>query len=255
MGEISVNRDRMLVRRYMEPDGASVLDDPYVRTLQAVRFWGGLATALLVKVPIAANENKYLAVWALDGLLKVALTPVLLLVSVPLVVGLFIGAARPGHRGPMRAKLRGPLTAVGALLGHVVLVAAGVVLIVLVPQTVGSWSAWSFVFMAAAIVVGIGLAARGVAFIWFAVPAVSRHMFRTVEVHQALPALLTVVLAWEFVIQSVFYSVGSWPADAWTLPVGGAVATTAVAAFELFRLHTRHGITLRTYSAPRRWTS
>ncbi|MFF4318302.1 hypothetical protein [Streptomyces sp. NPDC001568] len=246
LGEVGGNRDRLLVERFMEPDARAVLHDPRVRTLQAVRFWGGLATALLVKVPIAMSEGKYLVLWLWDGLLKVALTPVLLLVSVPLVVGVFIAAARPGHRGRMRAQLRGPLIAVGAFLGHVLLVGAAVACMLLVPAHFGAGAPVTYV----AIVVGIAMAARGAAFIWFAVPAASRHMFRTVEVHQALPALLTVVLAWEFVIQSVFWSVGTWPEDTWTLPVGGAVATTALAAFEIFRLHTRHGVTLRTYAAP-----
>ncbi|MDX2391864.1 hypothetical protein ACWGHM_19210 [Streptomyces sp. NPDC054904] len=241
------NRDRLLVERFMEPDGNSVLDDPYVRTLQAVRFWGGLATALLVKVPIALSEGKYFLVWLGDGLLKVALTPLLLLFSVPLVVGVFIASARPGHRGRMRARLRGPLIAVGAFVGHAALVGVAVGLVLLVPAHFGVRAPLTYV----SIVVGIVMAGRGIAFILYAVPAASRHMFRTVEVHQALPALLTVVLAWEFAIQSVFYPFGGWPDDTWTLPVGGAMATTAVAAFEIFRLHTRHGVTLRTYSAPR----
>ncbi|MFE1546494.1 hypothetical protein [Streptomyces sp. NPDC058718] len=44
---------------------------------------------------------------------------------------------------------------------------------------------------AAGILVCLYLIARGVGFLCFAVPAVSRHMFRfrTVEIHQVLPAL------------------------------------------------------------------
>ncbi|MFG2293932.1 hypothetical protein [Streptomyces sp. NPDC048603] len=232
--------DRTIVERFMEPPEDAVLHDRPVRILQEVRFWSGLGIALVVKVPVAAQDPEGLVQWARDGALKVALTPVLLLLSVPVVLAVHIALARPDHRRRMIGRLPGPLTAVGAFLGHILMAAGGVLL-----------PLWAFTFdkpllSGFAAIAGIYLVARGVGFVFFAVPAISRHMFRTVEVHQALPAFLTVVLAWELALQDVFFPVGDQFADSTVLPVGGALATTALAAFELYRLRTRHGITLRT---------
>ncbi|MCX4524227.1 MULTISPECIES: hypothetical protein [unclassified Streptomyces] len=238
------NKDRSLVGRFMEPPREAVLDDRPIRVLQEIRFWGGLGIAVLVKGPTAMHKGDWAAAWALDGALRVLLTPVLLLVTVPVVVAGYVAAARPGSRRRMIGRLPGPLKAVGAFLGHVLLAA----LSALVP-----W--WLFdrygftVTTFLAIVLGVYGLARGIGFVLYAFPAVSRHMFRTVEVHQALPALITVVLAWEFVLQDAFFPFGDWPQDTLLLPVGGATTTTAIAAFELMRLRSRHGIRLRSLPA------
>lgn len=225
----------------MEPPRDAVLDDRYVRVLQGARFWGGLGIAVFLRAPaLMRQEGGWIARWALDGLVKLLITPVLLLASVPIVVGVFIACALPARRTRMRAKLRGPLIAVAAFLGHVVLAVGGVAGMLLVVTTYGVGSVWAVL----AVLGCIAVAGQGAAFVWFAVPAISRHMFRTVEVHQALPALLTVVLAWELVAQGFLFS-ASGPSDHAWLPVGGALATTAVAVFEIHRLATRHGIRLR----------
>ncbi|MBT2613722.1 hypothetical protein J7I97_37325 [Streptomyces sp. ISL-87] len=144
----------------------------------------------------------------------------------------------------MLARLPGPLTAVGAFLGHVLLAAVSVAVPLWIISLYGASPA-SFI----AAPIGIYGLARGIGFVFHAVPAISRHMFRTVEVHQALPAIITVVLAWEFVLQDAFFPFGEWPQDSVLLPIGGAATTTAIAAYELLRLRTRHGIRLRSLPA------
>lgn len=240
------SKDRLLVTRFMEPPEEAVLNDRPIRVLQEIRFCGGLAIAILVKGPTVLNKGTWAAAWALDGLLRVLLTPILLLVTVPVVVGAYILAARSDARGPMVARLPGPLTAVGAFLGHILLGAASV--------AVPLWVVYHYEAKPPSfIAVPLGLygLARAVGFIFHALPAISRHMFRTVEVHQALPAIITVVLAWEFVIQDACFPFGDWPQDSILLPIGGATTTTAIAAFELLRLRTRHGIHLRSLPATR----
>ncbi|MER5929953.1 hypothetical protein [Streptomyces sp. NPDC002054] len=235
------NKDRNLVERFMEPPEEAILDDRPVRILQEVRFWCGIGIALVVKLPVVMQDPEGLVYWARDGALRVALTPVLLLLSVPLVLALYITAARPGHRRRMISRLPGPLTSVAAFLGHFLLGAAAVGLPFWVISTYDHP-----LLRGIAVIVGIYLLARAVGFVLFAVPAISRHMFRTVEVHQALPACLTVVLAWELALQDIFFPLGDQFADSTLLPLGGAIATMAIAVFELIRLRTRHGITLRS---------
>ncbi|MCX4399357.1 hypothetical protein [Streptomyces sp. NBC_01767] len=66
----------------------------------------------------------------------------------------------------------------------------------------------------------------GSRFLYFAVPAISRHMFRTVEIRQALPALITVAPAWELALQDIFLPLNDWPDVPALVPLGGALAAT-----------------------------
>ncbi|CAM5646563.1 hypothetical protein [Streptomyces narbonensis] len=240
------HKDRVLARRWMEPRGDAVLRDLPIALLQALRFWGGIAIALAVKWPLVANESGLLVLWLRDGGFRLLLVPFLLLVTAPLVTVAYFLVVRPPTQGRLGERLRGPLTATGAFLGHLVLVAGG-----------GALTAWlgtayldeQPVLVVAGILVCLYGVARGVAFLWFAVPAVSRHMFRTVEIHQALPALITVALAWELALQDVLFPLTRWAGDPVLLPLGGAVATTLVAGTELWRLYTRHGMRFRLLTA------
>ncbi|MFD7560797.1 hypothetical protein [Streptomyces sp. NPDC059533] len=46
------------------------------------------------------SEGHWIARWALDGLVKLVITPVPLLDGVPIVVGVFIARAAPAPRRP-----------------------------------------------------------------------------------------------------------------------------------------------------------
>ena len=240
------HKDRVLARRWMEPRGDAVLRDVPIALLQAVRFWGGIAVALAIRWPLVANESDLILLWLRDGAIRLLLVPFLLLLTAPLVITAYFLIVRPPTQGRLGERLRGPLTAAGAFLGHLVLAAGGVVAAV--------WLGSSFfdeqpVLAVAAIAVCVYGVARGVAFLCFALPAVSRHMFRTVEIHQALPALITVALAWELALQDVFFPLTRWADATVLLPLGGAAATTLIAAIELWRLYARHGMRFRLLTA------
>ncbi|MFD5505541.1 hypothetical protein ACFWJS_38685 [Streptomyces sp. NPDC127061] len=85
----------------------------------------------------------------------------------------------------------------------------------------------------------------GSRFLYFAVPAISRHMFRTVEIRQALPALITGAPAWELALQDIFLPLNDWP----DVPALVPLAATLVAACELCRLHGCHGMCFRRLTA------
>ncbi|MET9673573.1 hypothetical protein ABZY68_10835 [Streptomyces sp. NPDC006482] len=236
------NKDRVLARRWMEPREDAVLRDVPIVILQGVRFWGGIAVGVAIKWPLVVGDGALLLLWLRDGGLRLLLVPFLLLVTAPLVTAAYLLTVRPPTGGRLGDRLRGPLTAAAAFLGHLVLVAGGLAAII--------WLGAAYfdtnpVLAFAAIPVCLYGVARGVAFLWFAVPAVSRHMFRTVEIHQALPALITVVVAWELALQDVFFPPARWPGVPVLLPLGGATATTLIAVIELWRLFARHGVRFR----------
>lgn len=248
---IRETKDRLLARRFMDPAPEAVLRDGPVEFLQRARFWGGIVIGAVIKAPLVLSGDMRGAPWAIDGILRVLLAPVALAVTGLVIVAVYLTALRRQLRGQLAKRLRGPLTALGAFLGHVLLIAA--------PWGAAAWILWGpignspasdskseGIAVLAFALVALYMTARGVGFLIHAIPAISRHMFRTMEIHQALPALITIAFAWELAIQDIFFSLAQWPRIPPALPIGGATATSLIALLEIHRLRTRHGIRLRT---------
>ncbi|MFB7213772.1 hypothetical protein [Streptomyces sp. NPDC056255] len=242
-----MERDREIVERYLKPPEDQILDDRLIQGIQLTRFWFGVSIAMLVEVPqVGARDIPFidwLANWSASGLVRLLAAPFLLLVTVPLVVAAFIGVASSADRQRMVARLRGPAIAVGMFLGHWLLLVTTAIGPFLLGHYKGEVVA-GLTFLA-----GLPLLLRAIGFVSMSVPCIARYMFRTMEVHQALPALLTVVLSWELLLVGELFPVhlvdNGYDGPLW-LSLGGALATTAVAAWEIGRLRVRHGIHLRT---------
>lgn len=179
----------------------------------------------------------------MGGALRLIVAPWLLAVTGPLVIYLLMRWATAGERGRMRASLRGPLTAlakyVGALTAFPVL------------ALVASWGVNSAESTPA---LSLTLALLSVmALIWallfaaFASGLVIRSGFGVGRIHQALPALLTALLVWEFVPAAAVLSgmPPGPPALSLLFMFGGPLSVTAMAWWEIHLLTTRHGVVLR----------
>ncbi|MFJ6718591.1 hypothetical protein [Streptomyces sp. NPDC091259] len=72
--------------------------------------------------------------------------------------------------------------------------------------------------------------------------------FRASDVHQLLPALLSPLLVWSIFAFQVFTGpdVAAPPEVLYTFLLGGPLSVTALSVWEVRRLRSRHGITLRT---------
>ncbi|MGW2084243.1 hypothetical protein [Streptomyces sp. NPDC001880] len=240
-------RDREIVERYLKPPEERILDDRLIQGIQLTRFWFGVSIAMLVEVPQAVARDiplvDWLANWSASGVVRLLAAPFLLLVTVPLVVAAFLALVSSADRQRMTGRLRGPSIAVGMFLGHWLLLAATAV----GPFWLGHHT--SMLVGGLTFLAGLPLLLRAVGFVSMSVPCVARYMFRTMEIHQALPAMLTVVLSWELLLVGELFPVhvvkNGYGAPLW-LSLGGALATTAVAAWEIGRLRARHGIHLRT---------
>jgi hypothetical protein len=161
----------------------------------------------------------------------------------PVAVAVFIAAARPPNR---RLFLRRVGKPAGALLALVLTLA--------VPRLITglgyvdeetNWTA-----SAGRVVL---LFALGAFLLWlapFALYGIAQslvHVFRTADLHETLPPLLATLLVWEVALFDVYQ--GAYDG----VPIGVRVAfllgapltVTAAAMWELRRLRTRHGITLR----------
>ncbi|MEU9944723.1 hypothetical protein [Streptomyces lavendulae] len=226
--------------RFQRPRREDRLADPAMSRAQVARTCIGLgATAWLFYAYSLRQEAKDV----IDNqLAEMLLAAAVLMVVGPLVVGAFVVAARPPLRDRYRRRLPGPLTAFGALFGAAALLAfafrsdlhdplfgaiggVGLVLSLLIGLT----SLFLLPFVLASSVLCV------------------HHSFRTADVHEVLPPLLSPVVV---VAMSALQAFDGPPVNApqgvWFLFLAGApLSVSALSVWELRRLRTRYGITLR----------
>ncbi|MFI1596690.1 MULTISPECIES: hypothetical protein [Streptomyces] len=222
--------------------GAGRVEDRLVTRVQLWRAIAGAAASLYLIYTYGADDG-----WsgvANDGVVKLILAPLLLILTGPLVVLAFIRYAPADQRHVLRSRLGAPLKAVAwyvGILTGVALVLAGSAL--LLKQNYGTLLNG---LVALALLLGLIWL---LPFLAFASAYAARYAFNTAHVHAALPAALTVVLVWELMICSVALEGGlphGPPAAQWGAILGGPVSVTAVALWELHRMRTRHGVRIRT---------
>ncbi|QES42164.1 hypothetical protein DEJ49_15240 [Streptomyces venezuelae] len=222
--------------------GAGRVEDSLVTRVQLWRAIAG-ATATLYLIYTYGADDGWSGV-ANDGVVKLILAPLLLILTGPLVVLAFIRYAPADQRHVLRSRLGAPLKAVawyvGILIG-VALILAGSAL--LLKQNYGTLLNG---LVALALLIGLIWL---LPFLAFASAYAARYAFNTANVHAALPAALTVVLVWELMLCSVALDGGlphGPPLAQWSAILGGPVSVTAVALWELHRMRTRHGVRIRT---------
>ncbi|MFF2312044.1 hypothetical protein ACFVVJ_20650 [Streptomyces albidoflavus] len=157
---------------------------------------------------------------------------VVLVLVVPAGLVPFVRAARPGLRRGYLRRARGPLCALLAAAGSL-----GLVLAASATQSgtsLGGSAFWRLSLLTWLIFFGLGALVNGVA-----------NVFRTADVHEVLPPLVSVALVWANLVADL---VGGKYGDAPDrvaafLLWGGPLTVTCLALWELRRLRVRHGLT------------
>ncbi|MFF6779787.1 hypothetical protein [Streptomyces sp. NPDC012510] len=215
-----------------------LVDDDVART-QRRRAWTATVMSLLILAAYGKPEDVDQAQQQFG--MRLVITPWLLLLSAPVVVAALFRWSSPTARQAMRPHLKtagksalwyvGAFTLVPLLIGAIYYadhhtarnVSQWGPLVLLVPLI------WVLLFIA------------------FASGPAVRSAFNTVDVHPALPALLTGALVWEF--SAINLAVGGLPPGPPPVQlaalIGGPASVTAVAWWEIHRLRTRYGIRLR----------
>ncbi|WP_432151595.1 hypothetical protein [Streptomyces sp. bgisy029] len=239
---------RTRARRFFPAQGHRHLQDPQVWRVQKARAWTAAGASLAILIAYGTSED--LAQAQEQYWLRLVITPWLLLLTAPLVVGLLAYWAPSDRRGPMRRSLRPA--------GRSVLVYFGAFTLIPVFAVAGGWT---FQFLKAKVTVSLLDLFAGpplfmlsftpalwmLLFVVFASGPALRSAFTIAEIHAALPALLTGVLVWE--LAAIGLTLGGPPPG--PLPVqllallGGPASVTALAWWEIHRLRTRYGVTLR----------
>ncbi|MEU8124543.1 hypothetical protein AB0C21_38020 [Spirillospora sp. NPDC049024] len=217
-----------------------------MRKVQVLRAVVGLIAVVWVMVTYrVASDAKSVAY---DRANQIATSAALLPATFPVVVGAFILGSRPHNRGLYLRRSLKPLGALLALVGTVLLFyvlvhvmpeggligddekpSPAVYMKLLVMVIAALWTLWAIAFV-----------------IWGGAIAVV-NVLRTADIHEVLPPVIATVLVWELAIGDLISN------DYHGLPVpvrvavilGGPLSVTAVSLWELRRLRTRHGLTLR----------
>ncbi|MFI1721341.1 hypothetical protein [Streptomyces sp. NPDC020489] len=215
-------------------------EDPQVRRLQKARALAAAVMSLLLLAAYGRPEDYDQA--QQQYMMRLAVTPPLLLLSAPVVIAVLYRWAAP-HLRPhigqrVRAAGRAALWYVGAVTA-IPLVMVGVVML-----QRRSMATPGVPWPAVALLVPLFWL---LAFVVFATGPAVRSGFNSADIHAALPALLTGVLVWEFALISL--AAGGLPPGPPLLALlaflGGPASVSAVAWWEIRRLRTRYGVQLR----------
>ncbi|MFK4599283.1 hypothetical protein RKD30_005950 [Streptomyces pristinaespiralis] len=228
-------------RAVFTPSRPDRVHDPVVKKVQVLRTIIGLVavTWMLVSYGLASDADAVMD----DRFGQIRTTLIVLAVTFPVAVAVFIAAARPPNRRVFLRRLGKPA---GALLALVVTLAVPRLITGLGYVTEDTnWTA-----SAGRVVL---LFALGAFLLWlgpFGLYGIAQslvHVFRTADLHETVPPLLATLLVWEVALFDLFRgaydSVPFWVRMTFTL--GAPLSVTLVAMWELRRLRTRHGITLR----------
>lgn len=235
---------RIRAHRLFPPHGHRAVDDRHVTRVQKVRALTAAVMSLLLlgmygrPEDVAEAQEQYM--------MRLAVTPPLLLLSAPVVIAVLFRVASARTRSAMRVRVRAALRSAGWYVGAVTALPLLGGAIVLLDRNQSSSSgasdATSWLILAAALPLVWLLF-----FVGFATGPAIRTGFNTAAVHAALPALLTGTLVWEFaVISLVAGGLPPGPPVIQALAVlGGPASVTAVVWWEISRLRTLYGVTLR----------
>ncbi len=174
---------------------------------------------------------------------QIRTTLIVLAVTFPAAVAVFIAAARPPNR---RLFLRRAGKPAGALLALFVTLAAPRLVVGL--GYVDENTDWTASAGRVLLLFAIGAFLLWLApFALYGIVQSLVHVFRTADLHETVPPLLATLLVWEVALFDVFR--GAYDtvpfAVRMVLTLGGPLSVTALALWELRRLRTRYGITLR----------
>jgi hypothetical protein len=218
------------------PSRPDLIVDTRVRKLQVARAWAGIVVTLAVAVVYKAAAPQKLASERFnDAWINV----LILTCALPLVVGAFILVTRPPNRGAFARRVRYPLIAVGAMFGSMftfVLAAA--------PEFEGLRDAAGPIVL---IPGGVILFLWMVPFVLYGIVLSLTNVFRTADIHEVVPPLVSVSASWVMAVVNLFTDAykGVPTVLAMGLLLGAPLTVSVLAYYELRRLRILHGITLR----------
>ncbi|MFF9786299.1 hypothetical protein [Streptomyces nigrescens] len=231
----------ILAARVFRPSRPGRISDATIEAAQVARTATGVAATSWMIYAYPMQES--LSTFAKDTFAETLIGAGVLVIAGPLVLVLFIAAARPPARAEYLRRLSGPMAGFGALFTSLL------VLVVLLQDSRGARLATQFgalqiVFLLLAIAAVLFAVPFGLTAAVFCV----HYVFRTADVHEVLPPLMSSVLVWAMFGFQLFDSspVAAPLAVRILFLVGPPLSVTALSLWELRRLHTHFGVTVRS---------
>jgi hypothetical protein len=227
--------------RLFAQEGDGRIVDRTVDRVQLARTVLGAAATIALILAYNVDPNRWEDA-AYGGAAQLILAPFVLIIAAPLVIIGFIYYAPPHLRPHLRSRLRAPLKAVGWYVLTLVVMGGILVPTGLTVNADDGKSWWEYVLAVASLVVIVW----GFPFFFMASLYSARSTFNSGQVHPMLPPVLTLTLVWVFAVLNMtegmpggppFVQIGS--------TLGGPLSVTAVSLWELRRMRTRFGVTLR----------
>ncbi|HET6859544.1 MAG TPA: hypothetical protein VFH94_20955 [Streptomyces sp.] len=230
-----------VARAVFTPSRPDRVDDPIVKKVQVFRTVVGLVaiTWMLLSYGLAADADAVVD----DRFDQIRTTLIVLGATFPVAVAVFIAAARPPNR---RLFLRRAGKPAGALLALVVTLAVPRLITGL--GYVDENTNWTASTGRVALLLALGAFMLWlVPFVFYGIAQSLVHVFRTADLHETVPPLLATLLVWEVALFDVYR--GAYDSVPFAVRVaftlGAPLSVTVLAMWELRRLRTRYGITLR----------
>ncbi|GHH95679.1 hypothetical protein [Streptomyces capillispiralis] len=228
-------------RAVFTPSRPDRVRDPAVQRVQTLRAVLGLAAVvwMLLSYGLAADADAVID----DRFGQIRTNLIALAVTLPVAVAGFVTAARPPHRGVLLRRFGKPAGALLALTTALAVPRLITGLGYVDEDTDWTASPWRVLLLFA---LGAFLLWLGPFGLYGIVQALV-HVFRTADIHETIPPLLATLLVWELaVIDLLNGSYESMPLGVrLVLTFGAPLSVTAVALWELRRLRSRHGVTVR----------
>ncbi|MGW0915319.1 hypothetical protein ACWD1Z_26750 [Streptomyces sp. NPDC002784] len=231
---------RVATRLFAQEGEGRIVDRVVDRVQLARTVLGAAATIALVLAYNADRDRWEDAAWG--GVANLIAAPFVLLIAGPLVILGFMYYAPPHLRPHLRSRLRAPLKAVGWYVLTLVVIGGVLVLATHIDAHDGR-SLWEYAWAVAALIVVVW----GLPFFFLASLYSARSTFNSAQVHPTLPPILTLTLVWVFAAFNIIDTgmPGGPPVVQFSSMLGGPLSVTAVSLWELRRMRTRFGVTLR----------
>ncbi|SBT94057.1 hypothetical protein GA0115233_10783 [Streptomyces sp. DI166] len=240
-GWILRSANRAAVRLFAQRGDNQIIDRTADRVQMARTVLGAAASVLLILAYNVNPDRWEDAAWQSAAQLLIA--PFVLMIAAPLVITGFIYYAPPHLRPHLRSRLRIPLKTVGWYVLTLAVICAVLLPTALTVNADDGRDWWEYALALASLVVVVW----GFPFFFLASVHSARSAFNSAQVHPMLAPVLTMTLVWVF---AVINMIGDGlppgpPLVKICAALGGPLTVTAVSLWELHRMKTRFGVTLR----------
>ncbi|MCF2535413.1 hypothetical protein K6168_06965 [Streptomyces sp. FB2] len=231
-------------RRVFTPSRPGIVSDPQVARMRKIRTWVGVGAFLWMSYSYKLSTK---ITHAADEQVDKSWTSALVLAAtLPVVVGVLYYLAAPAAR---RDLLRRAGRCFGAIVA--MMAAASVFPIIVLsgffegeePLVEGHFTATKGLMLAVLLLVLFWV----LPFVVLGVGLAVQHVFRTADIHETVPPLLIMALAWEMALIDVFTGAheGVPTLIRFVFILGSPLSITAVGLWELHRLRVHYGLGLR----------